>query len=141
MDHGPGSVPVMTSGVRSSSSACFLLSAEGITCQMTSEGPLRAVSRWPSARDTATHLYKLPRCSVPAGGISSAGHDGHRGFVWCRIALKTVIAGPDVPELFLVNWNNKLIRTVCFPILSSVEMLFHTYIMAKSMHLRLDGQG
>lgn len=55
--------------------------------------------------------------------------------------MKTVIAGPDVPELFLVNWNNKLIRTVCFAILSSVEMLFHTYIMAKSMHLRLDGQG
>lgn len=60
------------------------------------------------------HSAHLPRSSVRAEGIGSAGHGGHGGFVWCWIALNMVVAGPDVSELCLVNWNNKLVRTV-FP--------------------------
>lgn len=113
VDHGPGAGPVAASGVRSATAACVLLTGEGLTRQVTPEGPLPgcesvAMSTGP-CRSSPQVLSACRRHQ-----FRSAGRGGRRGFMWGRIALKTVVAGPDVTELFLVNWNNKPVRTV-FP--------------------------
>lgn len=69
-----------------------------------------------------------------ASGPGSAGLR-HRGFSWCGISLKTIIAGPDITELVLVNWDSQLTGTPHFPILSTVVLKCfpHNYVVVNSM--------
>lgn len=67
---------------------------------------------------------------LSASGPGSAG-PRHRGFSWCGISLKVVIAGPDITELVLVNWGSQLTGTPHLPILSRVVLTCfpHDYVV------------